>query len=181
MFVFDGSEGIAFPLAPDPSRWPRIHEAWDGFMRCVTESEAPPLTDRDTRLRDDPEWLEAAAAYLELRTAYDELSAKFDAAKERLIAQASHAKEQGGGVSVTRYWKTRGDRLQEDPGARGARSGAIPSSGARGDAGNDNVSTARQAMTPAATRWAPECRGSFVDQIWTTPPQITTHFHNTSQ
>ena len=107
VFVFDGTEGIVFPVAPDPSSWPRIHEAWDGFMRCVTESEAPPLTDRDTRLRDDPEWLEAAAAYLELKTAYDELSAKYDAAKERLIAQASHAKEQGGGVSVTRYWKTR--------------------------------------------------------------------------
>ena len=69
------------------------------------QSEAPPLTDRDTRLRDDPEWLEAAAAYLELKTAYDELSAKYDAAKERLIAQASHAKEQGGGVSVIRICK----------------------------------------------------------------------------
>src|SRR4029434_5527865 len=75
-------------------------------MRFISEGQAPPLTDRDTRLRDDPEWLEAAAAYLELKTAYDELSAKCDAAKERRIAQASHAKEQGGGVSVTRYWKT---------------------------------------------------------------------------
>ena len=107
VFVFDGTEGIVFP------RWRRIRAAGRGstrrgtsFMRCVSEGQAPPLTDRDTRLRDDPEWLEAAAAYLELKTAYDELSAKFDAAKERLIAQASHAKEQGGGVSVTRYWKT---------------------------------------------------------------------------
>ncbi len=30
------------------------HEAWNSFMRCVTESQAPQLTDRDTRLRDDP-------------------------------------------------------------------------------------------------------------------------------
>src|SRR4030095_9632706 len=77
VFVFDGSEGIALPHAPEPSSWPRIHEAWDRFMRCVAECEAPPLTERDTRLRDDPKWLQAAAAYLELRTAYDELSAKF--------------------------------------------------------------------------------------------------------
>ena len=105
VFVFDGAEGVVFPLAPDPNSWPRIHEAWDGFTRCIASGEAPPLMDRDTRLRDDPEWLEAAAAYLQLKTAYDELSAKFDAAKGRLIAQASHAKEQGGGVSVTKLWK----------------------------------------------------------------------------
>lgn len=105
VFVFDGTEGIVFPVAPDPSTWPRITAAWDEFMRYVRDVQAPPLTDRDTRLRDDPEWLEAAAAYLELRAAHDELGAKFDAAKERLIAQASHAKEQGGGVSVTRICK----------------------------------------------------------------------------
>ena len=29
VFVFDGSEGILFPVAPDPSTWPQIHDAWD--------------------------------------------------------------------------------------------------------------------------------------------------------
>jgi hypothetical protein len=82
-----------------------IHEAWDAFARYVTEAQAPPLTDRDTRIRDDPEWLEAAAKYVELRTAYDELSAKCDEAKTRLIGLVRHAKEHGGGVSVTRIWR----------------------------------------------------------------------------
>jgi hypothetical protein len=74
-------------------------------MRCVTEAQAPPLTARDTRVRDDPEWLSAAAAYLELRTAYDELSAKVGEAKERLTALATHAKEEGGGLVVARFLK----------------------------------------------------------------------------
>ena len=74
-------------------------------MRCVCEAQAPPLTARDVRVRDDPEWLSAAAAYLELRAAYDELSAKVDAAKAQLTGLASHAKEQGGGLSVMRLWK----------------------------------------------------------------------------
>jgi hypothetical protein len=105
VFVFDGAEGILLEVASAPETWPRIHEGWDEFMRCVTEAQAPPLTDRDTRIRDDPDWLSAATTYLELRAAHDELSAKFDGAKSRLIGLASHAREQGGGLSVTRLWK----------------------------------------------------------------------------
>ncbi|MEP7216435.1 MAG: lambda-exonuclease family protein, partial [Anaerolineaceae bacterium] len=105
VFVFDGQEGILLAVAPEASIWPRICAAWDEFARYVADAQAPPLTDRDTRLRDDPEWLEAAAKYVALRTAYDELGAKVDAAKERLVAQSSHAKEQGGGVTVTKHWK----------------------------------------------------------------------------
>jgi putative phage-type endonuclease len=105
VFVFDGAEGVLLEIPPAPDTWPRIRSAWDEFMRCVTEAQAPPLTDRDTRIRDDPDWLYAAAKYLELRAAHDELSASLDEAKGQLIAQASHAKEQGGGVSVARYWK----------------------------------------------------------------------------
>ena len=105
VYVFDGTEGIQLEVAPDPNAWPQIHAAWDAFMRCVTDAQAPPLTARDTRVRDDPEWLSAAAAYLELRTAYDELSAKFDEAKARIVGMTRHAKEEGGGVSVTRLWK----------------------------------------------------------------------------
>jgi hypothetical protein len=85
-------------------------------MRCVTDGRAPLLTDRDTRLRDDPEWLEAAAAYLELRMAYDELGAKIDGAKERLIAQAIHAKARRRRVG---YVQARQHRVQESAGASG--------------------------------------------------------------
>ncbi len=63
------------------------------------------MTDRDTRVREDPEWLAAAAAYLELRSAYDGLGTKVEEAKARLVGLTSHAKEQGGGLSVTRLWK----------------------------------------------------------------------------
>jgi len=45
---------------------------------CVTSKNPPPLTDRDTLLRDDPEWLSAAAAYLELRTEHEVLSTRLE-------------------------------------------------------------------------------------------------------
>ncbi|MEO9161594.1 MAG: YqaJ viral recombinase family protein, partial [Casimicrobiaceae bacterium] len=67
VYIFDGTEGVVFPVAPYPDCWPRIQAAWDEFMRYVIEAQAPPLTDRDTRIRDDSEWLEAAAKYIELR------------------------------------------------------------------------------------------------------------------
>jgi putative phage-type endonuclease len=105
VFVIDGTEGIQLEIAPDPDAWPRIRDAWDAFARFVTEAQAPPLTDRDTRVRDDPEWLAAAAAYLELRTAYEGLGTRPEEAKAKLVGMTSHAKEQGGGLSVTRLWK----------------------------------------------------------------------------
>ena len=45
VFVFDGSEGILFPVAPDPSTWPRIHAAWDEFAGYIKEAQA----ERSTR------------------------------------------------------------------------------------------------------------------------------------
>src|SRR5437868_6368908 len=53
VFVFDGTEGIQLEVTPDPNVWPRIHSAWDEFMRCVSDAHAPPLTARDTKVRDD--------------------------------------------------------------------------------------------------------------------------------
>ncbi|MEJ7668096.1 MAG: YqaJ viral recombinase family protein [Casimicrobiaceae bacterium] len=119
VFVFDGAEGVIFPVAPDPSSWPQIHAAWDEFARYIAETQAPPLTDRDARIRNDPEWLKAAAEYVELRTAYDGLSAKVDAAKSQLVDLSCHAKEQGGGVSVTRYWKSGAIDYKAIPGLTG--------------------------------------------------------------
>ena len=57
------------------------------------------------RVRDDAEWLQAASTYRELRAAYDELGKAMEEAKANLVGLTSHAKEQGGGVSVTRLWK----------------------------------------------------------------------------
>ncbi len=105
VYVFDGAEGIVFPVAPDESTWPQIRAAWDAFAKYVEEKQAPPLTDRDTRIRDDPEWLSAAAAYLEAKRALDSVAKFLDEAKAKLVGLASHPSETGNGVTVTRYWK----------------------------------------------------------------------------
>lgn len=104
-YVFDGTEGLLLEVAPDPSVWPQVRAAWDVFMKCVNEGQPPPLTARDTRVRDDAEWLSAAAAYLAAKRAADTTAKALDDAKAALIGLTDHAKEQGGGVSVTRLWK----------------------------------------------------------------------------
>lgn len=105
VFVFDGTEGVLLEIAPDPEAWLAVRSAWDAFAEYVAKKEPPPLTARDVRIRDDPEWLSAAAKYRELRTAYDEVSRDIDLAREVLVGLASHAHEKGGGVSVTRLCK----------------------------------------------------------------------------
>jgi hypothetical protein len=45
VFVFDGANGILLEVAPDAGSWPRIHEAWDAFIRRVMEERAT-ATDR---------------------------------------------------------------------------------------------------------------------------------------
>ena len=106
VFVFDGTEGILFPVAPDPSSWPQIRAAWDAFMENVEKKSPPPLGKGDVRERDDPEWAAAAAAYLEAKRAVDAAAKTLDEAKAGLVGLAAHTSESGGGVTVTRFWKS---------------------------------------------------------------------------
>jgi hypothetical protein len=105
VFVFDGTEGIVFPVAPDPGTWPQIHEGWDKFTAFVTATSTPPLSQGDVRERDDPEWIAAAAAFVEAKRAAEAVATTLDEAKAKLVSLASHTSESGGGVSVTRFWK----------------------------------------------------------------------------
>jgi len=106
VFVFDGAEGVVFPVAPDPSTWPRIWAAWDKFAALVATKSPPPLAKGDVCERSDPEWAAAAAAYLEAKRAADTVSKTLDEVKATLVALADHTSVSGGGVTVTRFWKS---------------------------------------------------------------------------
>lgn len=105
LWVFDGRQGIKVEVDPDPLAFERIKEAWDGFQHHLDTDTPPPLTEQDTVLREDAEWREAADAYIGWKGTVEEAQAKADEAKARLIALASHSRESGSGVVVTRYWK----------------------------------------------------------------------------
>ncbi len=166
VYVFDGTEGLLLKVAPDPSVWPQIHEAWNAFMQCVSDGQPPALTDRDTRIRDDPEWLSAAAAYLEAKRAADAMAVALDEAKAKLVQFTDHAKEQGGGVSVTRLWKRGNVDYKRVPELAGVDLEPYRWCGTGGDARTDRV-TARNC------RWQ-RCSSPAVSvgHSWDTCPQL---------
>jgi putative phage-type endonuclease len=106
VYVFDGANGVLLERLPAPSRWARIQAAWDEFMRLVESDTAPLLTDRDTLERSDQAWREAADRFLIAKERCEQSGFELEDAKKALVGLAGHPREQGAGVSVTRYWKT---------------------------------------------------------------------------
>ena len=105
LWVFDGNVGINTLIDSDESTFDCIRLAWEAFQPFLDSDTPPPLTDQDTKVRTDHAWREAAEAYRGWKDVVDEAQTKTDAAKATLIELATHSRESGHGVSVTRYWK----------------------------------------------------------------------------
>lgn len=105
LYVFDGQQGLLVETLPKPTDWRRICAAWDAFAGYLASDTPPPLTDRDTRARSDPVWVQAAQRFIAAKQAADAAAALADQAKAALVTLAQHPSESGAGVGVTRYWK----------------------------------------------------------------------------
>lgn len=105
-FVFDGKEGLLLEVRPEPDYWEEIRAGWDDFARYLTTDCPPPLCERDSVLREDPEWRSAAERFVAAKRLADQASTDLDAAKTALVALSRHASEKGGGVSVSRVWRS---------------------------------------------------------------------------
>jgi putative phage-type endonuclease len=105
LYVFEGTTGILLEQKPEPEAWATLRREWDRFMELVRLDQPPPLTEGDTLIRTDAEWLAAAEAYLETKLFADQSRKALEEAKERLVALTTHSNETGGGVTVTRYWR----------------------------------------------------------------------------
>ena len=105
LWVFDGERGLLRVVRPDNTAEARIRSAWDTFVRHLEDDTPPPLTDADSKLRDDSDWHQAAVAYLAAKAEADLAASRLEAARAALVALATHPKEAGAGVTVTRFWK----------------------------------------------------------------------------
>ena len=105
LWVFDGAQGLLLEVAARTERWDLIRSAWDGFVKYLESDTPPPLTERDTKTRDDQEWKNAAARYLTAKKQAEVSTAALDEAKAALVSLTTHPSESGAGVSVSQFWK----------------------------------------------------------------------------
>jgi hypothetical protein len=70
-------------------------------------------------LRDDVDWAAAAQAFAAAKQAADVADEAVAKAREALVNLAKHPKEQGSGVSVTRFWKAGAVSYKDVPALRG--------------------------------------------------------------
>lgn len=105
LWVFDGTEGLLQTVRRDDATMAAIREAWDEFQVYLDEDRPPALTEADTAIREDAQWAQAALAYAQAKVATQASDEALERAKAALVALARHPREQGAGVSVTRFWK----------------------------------------------------------------------------
>ncbi len=105
LWVFDGEHGLLRVLERDEVAMTAIRAAWDAFQPFLERDAPPPLVDGDTVRREDAVWAKAAQDYARAKLAAQVSDEAFERAKQALVALAEHPREQGAGVSVTRYWK----------------------------------------------------------------------------
>lgn len=108
LWVFDGQQGMLHAIGRDAALMERIQNGWEGFQRYLDQDIPPPLSEADTRQRSDEAWRQAAQAFAQSKQRADEAAAALEAARAQLITLAQHPREQGAGVTVTRYWKQGG-------------------------------------------------------------------------
>jgi putative phage-type endonuclease len=104
-WVYDGSAGVLQTVYRDGDAFARIRAGWDAFQVYLDSDTPPHITDADTVVREDAEWLAAAEAFAAAKKAADLADQELAKVREALVALARHPKECGAGVSVTRYWK----------------------------------------------------------------------------
>ena len=105
LWVFDGDKGILTEVTRDEALMARIRDAWEAFQPFLDRDAPPPLAEGDTWLRSDAAWSQAAEAYAGAKQYADEAAKRLESARQALIELAQHPKEQGAGVTVTRFWK----------------------------------------------------------------------------
>jgi putative phage-type endonuclease len=105
LWVFDGTQGLLRPVERIEEAAQRIQQCWEVFQGYLDSDTPPPLMDGDTALREDTAWSSAAQAFVAAKQASDAADTALAQARDALVGLAGHPREQGAGVTVTRYWK----------------------------------------------------------------------------
>jgi len=105
LWVFDAQRGLLHVAEPDVAAVEAIRAAWDAIAVFLDTDVPPPLVEADARQREDEAWQLAALAFVGAKREVEVADARLEATREALVGLATHPKEVGAGVTVTRFWK----------------------------------------------------------------------------
>ena len=105
LWVYDGERGLLHQIDRDELLMASIRAGWDNFQQYLDSDTPPPLSDGDTVQRRDDAWAQAASVFAQAKRHADSGAEALDTARLALITLAQHPREQGAGVTVTRFWK----------------------------------------------------------------------------
>ena len=108
LFVYTEEQSLLLECEPVNDDWPTIQAGWDEFMQHVAAGTPPALSDRDCVERTDAEWTAAAEEFIRWHREVEAGEKNLAAAKRRLVELGTSPSQKGGGVSVSRFWKTGG-------------------------------------------------------------------------
>jgi putative phage-type endonuclease len=105
LWIYSPDENsVLLSVMPSPDDIACLLSAAQALWRCVQTDTAPPLTDRDTIIRTDTEWLRVAAEYRNAEQVITEWTPALDRARRALIGLMQGAAHiEGGGVVATRF------------------------------------------------------------------------------
>lgn len=126
-YVYDGVEsGIWIEVLPSLEHMDQIRTAWELFSAFVTSDSPPPLTEKDTVIREDAAWQVAANNYMAQKLAAEEAIKVADHAKAELVNLVQHNSEKGFGVSVCKFWKSGSGKQEVRVSVSKGEKGALP-------------------------------------------------------
>lgn len=101
-FSFDGENGVLLTIDRDQQYIDNMIEIEREFYRCMTEFEAPPLTDKDYTERNDTEWNAAVYYWKDAKRRLKAIEIEELERRQILLSLCASQNSRGGGVKVQR-------------------------------------------------------------------------------
>lgn len=101
-YSFDGKDGVMLKVIRDDKFLQELLRKEKEFWECVTNLEAPELTEKDYTQREDSEWINKATHYLLMKEKAKTIENTMDSLKKDLIQLSGNFNSQGAGLKLFR-------------------------------------------------------------------------------
>ena len=101
-FSYDGNSSVVLTIVKDSKYMSTMISREQEFWRCLTELEAPDLTDKDYVDRQDDIWNQTASKWLTVQHRLEKLKNEEDELRKMLICMSGKSNSKGAGIKLSR-------------------------------------------------------------------------------